>query len=59
MRYARIIMSARTLSRVACWTSASETEAPFSLAFALIFWPTAFSTWAQFPSSAETSSPFA
>jgi hypothetical protein len=55
-------MMARTESRVARWISAGPTSAPFarasSLAFASILRPTARSTSAQLPSSAETSSPF-
>ena len=52
-------MMARTESRVACSTSAWLISAPLASAFALILSPTTFSTWAQLPSSAETSSPLA
>jgi hypothetical protein len=52
-------MMARTESRAANWTSAAEIAAPLACAFAVIFSPIVFSTWAQLPSSAETSSPLA
>ena len=52
-------MMARMESRVACSTSAWPISAPLASAFALILSPTTFSTWAQLPSSAETSSPLA
>jgi hypothetical protein len=45
-------------SRVACSTSAWLISTPLVCALALILSPTARSISAQFPSSAETSSPF-
>jgi hypothetical protein len=62
MRKARIIMMARTESRVACSTSAWSMAVPvwaaLASAFAWTFFSTAFSTVAQSPSSAETRSFF-
>ena len=51
-------MMARTESRVARSTSASEIAAPWLCAFALILSPSAFSVAGQSPSSALTRSPF-